>query len=724
MSTRSGASGMAEVTTPSPVGRPRRGARQRLAAALATLLIFFTVSGVRGADAPAAGDLGPGEAFVTAAYTDFLGRTPTPSEIAFLTVNSMASASTRGALVSQLSRSSEWIRVTVDRLYADTLGRPGDAGGTAFWISALSSGRYRVAQVAAMFYSSDEYYTGFGGSDDRTWVSDLYRKVLLRDPGNDQAGVDFWVGRTVSRGRTAVALDFYQSLESRRTRVAGLYQQLLGRKPDPEGWQYWAAVIITRGDLALAANLAGSFEYYARAADRFGDGLPPIPARLDFTRTWVTNLGAGRMVVRSSPAVASIDAGAPVVVVGDQGGYVNALRLTDGSGVWAASTSGAAADSTVSVVGAGPGVRIYAGVGNSANPTVGGYLALGSTGNRLWFRQPRATPSGGKTGVMSSMTVGNFQGTDEVVSGSMGQMAYAMNAQGGVLFGFPWFEADSSFATPATLDVDGNGSDEIVMGGDSTAGVAFGHTYSNGGALRIVSGRGNGGSSNESAGQRCRYDANQVVQSSPAVGRFLPGGAVGIVAGTGTYFSGASDTNRIIAVDTNCRLRWKADLHAATSASPALADVRGDGTLAVIAGTRSGPDQGSVYALNGANGARIWSTSLPGGVYGGIATADLRGTGSQDVVVATPTGVYVLDGRTGAVIGQFGQGFGLQNTVLITRDPNGDAGITIAGYNGRREGVVAHYVIDQHVASFVGGVGGWPMFHHDPKLSGNASNPT
>ncbi len=85
---------------------------------------------------------------------------------------------------------------------------------------------------------------------------------------------------------------------------------------------------------------------------------------------------------------------------------------------------------------------------------------------------------------------------------------------GAVLPGFPWFEADSNFSTPALADLYGNGQTEIIEGGDSTAGLAEGVQYQNGGHVRVLS---------QTGGLVCEHNTNQVVQSSPAVGEFLSG---------------------------------------------------------------------------------------------------------------------------------------------------------------------------------------------------------
>jgi GH25 family lysozyme M1 (1,4-beta-N-acetylmuramidase) len=91
------------------------------------------------------------------------------------------------------------------------------------------------------------------------------------------------VATTASAGRYPVAYDFYQSNESRHTRVAALYQALLGRAPDQGGWDYWAGVILPRGDLALAANLASSDEYYGNATVPIPTNTSPAPPVVSYT---------------------------------------------------------------------------------------------------------------------------------------------------------------------------------------------------------------------------------------------------------------------------------------------------------------------------------------------------------------------------------------------------------------------------------------------------------
>jgi hypothetical protein len=160
-----------------------------------------------------------------------------------------------------------WVQALIDGFYRSTLEREGDAGGKAHWTSVIRGGR-TPASVAAHFYASDEYHQRVGGTD-RAWIADLYDELLLRTA--DEAGPGYWVDQLVAGApRHRVALAFYQSLESRLTRVSGLYDSLLGRAPDPCGRSHWAQVLADGHDLRLATFLASSGEYLGRATTRFG----------------------------------------------------------------------------------------------------------------------------------------------------------------------------------------------------------------------------------------------------------------------------------------------------------------------------------------------------------------------------------------------------------------------------------------------------------------------
>jgi acetyl esterase/lipase len=215
---------------------------------------------------PDTGCVGPAvpanASFVKAAYEDLLGRAPSGDEIV-QQAGLLDVGGTRSALLSRLTTSDEWLGAIVTGFYEDTLGRAPDAGGRAFWVGALRTRRYTVAQVAASFYASAEYRDGTL----EAWVTELYQDILGRPPRPQD--VTYWVGRAEVEGPSWVAGQVFGSLESRRDRVTALYEQLLGRRPEATGLAFWAARIVTTGDLALARDLAASSEYGARAVSRY-----------------------------------------------------------------------------------------------------------------------------------------------------------------------------------------------------------------------------------------------------------------------------------------------------------------------------------------------------------------------------------------------------------------------------------------------------------------------
>ena len=87
----------------------------------------------------------------------------------------------------------------------------------------------------------------------------------------------------------------------------------------------------------------------------------------------------------------------------------------------------------------------------------------------------------------------------------------------------------------------------------------------------------------------------------------------------------------------------------------------------------------------------VWHQPVVGRVIGSVVAADLTGSGYQDLLVPTVHGVEVLDGRTGTEVTVLGNKLGFQNSPLVTDDPNGTVGITVAGYNGANQGVIQHY---------------------------------
>jgi hypothetical protein len=423
-----------------------------------------------------------------------------------------------------------------------------------------------------------------------------------------------------------------------------------------------------------------------------------------------SDAGSATVIYRSSPMVVPLSGG-PAAVVGDGAGHLYAYYLNGGGTVpgWPASTGGAPVDSTPSVNGS----TIFVGTGDTQDPAAGGYEAFGANGRPVWSTTISAQPgSTSKAGVESSLAVGDLQGGQDVVSGSLGQMEDALSAaNGSVLRGFPYFQADTNFSTPALADLYRNGQNQIIEGGEVTTGNAYGVQYYSGGLFRVVGPTGN---------RICQVNTTGIaIDSSPAVGEFLSGGSVGVVVGAAppnNRYAG----NELYGYNARCGQVWVVHLDADTESSPALVDALGNGGLQIAEGTDTG-SAGSVYLINGANGATIWEKPAIGRVVGGIVSANL-GAGYQDLVVPTTNGLEIFDGRSGAVLAT-ATGFSLQNSPLVTDDPNGRIGITAAGIGVGGNSVIEHWEVSGSRGSVVNEKGAWPMFHHDPQLTGSAGTP-
>ncbi len=441
-----------------------------------------------------------------------------------------------------------------------------------------------------------------------------------------------------------------------------------------------------------------------------------------FTLTWSTGPLAdqGSPIAESSPGVATLDGGGPAVVVGDRNGSVYAYHLDDGSPVagWPVSDGGIPIDSSPSVLASTGGLdSVFVGTGNAADPGQGGYEAFAASGAPLWFTPVTDPSSDGApaAGVQASMTVADLQGAPSVVAGSLDQEEYALDAStGATLRGWPLFTSDSVFSTAAVGNLYDTATDDVVEGGDQSTGFAVGRHYQQGGHLRIL---------NQDGGVICDASTTQTVDSSPAVGPFLSGGATGIAVGTGAFFAGATDTDAVKGFDTDCNQVWSRTLDGATTSSPALADVTGSGQLDVVEGTDTGTG-GLVWVLDGATGATVWQEPVVGRVIGSVVVADLAGTSSQDVLVPTTAGVEILDGASGTELTVLSPDLGFQNSPLVTDDPNGDVGITVAGYDGMNQGEIRHYEILGSDGASAVGPASWPMFHHDPQRTGVTGTPT
>ena len=271
-----------------------------------------------------------------------------------------------------------------------------------------------------------------------------------------------------------------------------------------------AASVVAGAATALILTTSIEAAPVAQAAEA------PHVAGFTTAQTWNVQLNdPGNPIALSSPNVATLGDGQPAVVVGDRAGFVYAYHLNGGSPVsgWPY-YAGAPVDSSPSVapINANGQDTVYVGDGNAAAPTSGGYQAITPSGGDQWFVQetnPGTDPTP-HSAVSASLTVDNYAGSYGVEAGSLGQNTDALAANtGGMLAGFPWFSADSVFSTAAVADLYSDNNNEIISGGDSSAGFAYGESYANGGHIRIMTSAGNFATGNPGGGLVCEYDTTQ-----------------------------------------------------------------------------------------------------------------------------------------------------------------------------------------------------------------------
>jgi serralysin len=122
------------------------------------------------------------------------------------------------------------------RLYSAAFGRPAEAKGMGFWISAMDN-NYSLRTVAKSFMTGQEEFDKMYGVNpsDATFVTQLYHNVLHRDPDAD--GFQYWMNALTNDTnpdkldmRAQVLIGFSDSVENQAI-VVGSFQHGLEFTP-------------------------------------------------------------------------------------------------------------------------------------------------------------------------------------------------------------------------------------------------------------------------------------------------------------------------------------------------------------------------------------------------------------------------------------------------------------------------------------------------------------
>ncbi len=391
-----------------------------------------------------------------------------------------------------------------------------------------------------------------------------------------------------------------------------------------------------------------------------GDVLAPAPAgAADTTVRTLRNVDVsldtlsvptGSSEYKSSPALADLDGDdRPELVVAAPNGTVTATRLTDGATVWRRDLGNVAiqASPVVTDVDNDGQVDVVA-------ATMDGRVVMlnGQNGGvRRTFRQgaPLFCPSGvdcRPDGFYATPVIAdvNGDGRNDIIAPSYDHTVYAWSWGGTLLWRS--FLHDTLWSSPAAVDIDKNGSLEIVLGGDIYAGNPLG--VPQGGLLWVLKG---------SNGARFpgypKSLPGQTIWSSPAVADIDGDTRLDVVVGTGNNgpFGDGSAARRLWAFTLATRQNlpgWPAAMPGRVVGQPAVGDIDNDGRLEVVAGSEGG----YVTAVEH-NGVRKWATcnaaatsacssGLP--THGGVAIADVDNDGNQEVVSAQSQRLRVYRG--------------------------------------------------------------------------------
>jgi hypothetical protein len=200
----------------------------------------------------------------------------------------------------------------VARLYKAAFNRAADNAGLDGWTTQLDDHTIGLSQVAAAFVGSAEFNHDYGALDNTGFVTRLYQNVLGRAP--DPGGLQSWVNAlNAGASRQNVLLGFSDSIENKTDTEATigdkdmgeayrLYRAALHRAPDPAGLAGWTAQLDNGASEAqVAQGFVNSAEFQSifTSPDNTGFvtqlyqnvlGRAPDPAGL---QSWLADLNGG-----------------------------------------------------------------------------------------------------------------------------------------------------------------------------------------------------------------------------------------------------------------------------------------------------------------------------------------------------------------------------------------------------------------------------------------------
>ncbi|MFZ1390823.1 MAG: VCBS repeat-containing protein [Dokdonella sp.] len=489
---------------------------------------------------------------------------------------------------------------------------------------------------------------------------------------------------------------------------------------------------------------------------RSNPGVPNDPPCQTGFPSALIELGNDR-VGPSSPTIVDLNGdGNPEIVFGTEGGRVVAVR-SNGTLMWSYLTGSVPVQSKASVADIdGDGqLEVVVGVG-SALHNGGGIYVISSTG-QLKCSFTALNPEHPQ-GMFSSPAVGRLDPSTptkmQIAVASFDFKFRVLRDNCSVWWekGVQDYVVDSIWSSPSIVDLDRNGTLDIVIGADSNFHSLPGITLPDGGLLRAMNGNGVG----ELAGFPRLY--NEVVYSSPAIGDIQGNGGLAISVGNGRCWDLPNCavvhavTKQVLGVNANGQdlPGWPRPTPGESSrvASPALAKFSGiNGLVSIINTLRIDDVNGVVHAFK-PDGSEMpgWplqpnipadcaGNSLHWGTLASPVVANLLGDTEPEIVLNAANEFVIWDkngtqltAATGCPIpaGKLSLGTGsdsfYNSPAIADIDRNGKLEVIGAGTNSNVPGHAGSYVT-VYAWTFNNSIADarymdWPMFRRDTINSG------